>query len=280
MTAQNVRKMLFMLFEEGLMNEVIKVYNDYKYIIRDESLNILVNVAKAYTLNTSKNKQELDTIIQEILKSNPTEEFPDLKALCSKIYKDSNFEVPKNLKTNNETFYKSPELKIVSINGTSYEDTINLENLLRKYIKDKVIFRENVERVKDKWYKNHLKLIHAVETNDFEYGLKNSEFFLNFDKMPNVVLNEQLAPYLILIELLEAKQKLNPNIKIYETQEYKKLETILQDTKCALNLAYIKHWTLSKLDFLKCIADIKKHLIKIGYSENEIEDYTSEFLRF
>lgn len=278
MTSSNLRKIIFMLFEEGLMAEVKKLHSDYRYIINDGSLEIIRLVANAYT---AQNETDFFKTINELSKLSPTEEFPNIQALIGKLCVDAKESgtikgIPKQHIFNNEIFYKSPGLKFLSINGTQYEDTLNLEALLRKHIRDKVVFRENIEKHKDPWYKNHIKLIHAIETLDIDYGLEAGEYFL---KQP-VPSEGKMAPYLILIELLEAKQRTNPGSKIHETKEYKALETILKDTKYSLNLAYIKHWTIEKIDFYKAISEIKKHLAEIGFDKAELDNYSQGFLRF
>lgn len=281
MTPHNLKKMLFMFFENSLYDNILKTYKDYEYISKDASCEILNSIAKIWT---TTDKSKILNELESIWNSSPTMEFPNPKGIVMVTigqliaegdYNQTDFP-ERYLSATQENIYYSPNLNVMSINGEKYDKNLELVDTLNRHIGDTVVFRENIEALDDLWYKNYLKLIHSINTSDIEYSKSSQEFFLNFIDKPNS--EYLLQPYIILINLLEAEQRIHPESDISEDERFKKLENLLQDNLFALNLEYIKIWTKEKMDVLKGLASIKTHLTKF-YDYTEIEHHLDSLLK-
>lgn len=273
MTPETLRKVFFMLFEEGLLDDIQRFYYNYKYMINDISLEIIFLISKIYLSN---DKKEILSTLDEISNKPLTKEFPDIKSLVyfigNNLVNEKILTLPdiKKYPKSNGIHYKSPGNFVISINGTKKDNLMEIINLLHENIADKVIFRENIDNHPDKWDRNLLKLIHTINTGDLDYPKDAIEFFLSFTNTPKD--ENQLKPYTILLNIFEAKARLNQ----LTDDEYNRLYNILKETKFIFNLIYTKIWKIDKMEVLKEIASAKKD---VKADSQEIEEYLKNLIK-
>lgn len=248
MTQQNLKKMFFMLFEVEDYSHIIELHEKYSQLIRDPSIGIIYNIARG-VLNPS----DLKSVLEFLYRAKPTEEFPAPKGFIPGLITLHNatpqekYSQIKALPT-----YYSPGHNMVSVNGNDYDTEMDLVRRVNHYIGDTKIFRNLVEELKDRQYANYLKLIHALQTLDIEYGLKAAEEYLNGEV--------ELSVFILIINLLEAKQRISSDSDISQSEIYTKTYEAVKDTLYALNLAFVRKWHLSEFEFLKFLQSEKERL--------------------
>lgn len=263
-----------MLFEEGLLDDIQKFYYNYKYMVNDTSIEIIFLISQIYLSNDRK--EILNTLEKIFTETNPTKEFPNINALVyfigNNLVQEKILTAPdiKKYPVDNGIHYKSPGNFVISINGQRKDNLMELITLLHENIGDKVIFRENIDNHPDLWDRNVLKLIHSINTGDTDYPKDAIDFFLSFENSPKD--ENQMKPYTILLNIFEAKARLNQ----LTDEEYNKLYNILKETKFIFNLIYTKIWKLDKMKVLKEIADAKKY---VKMDPQEIEDYLKTLIK-
>lgn len=285
MNVLSLKKMMFMMFEQGLLDDVKKTFRNYKYAIRNDALEFMNRIAICYT--TKDSKILLETL-KEMWEATPSIEFPNpkgtVRTICEEAQKERTLDIsqipPEYLKADTTNIYVSPKYDLISINGNAYDEQVSLATLAIQNIGDKVIFRENIDSITDVWYKNYLKLVHSINTCDIDYANESIEFFLDIEGTPRG--DAELTPYNLIVDLFEAKYR----IEYKDTSKTKSLDSIyerlfdkLKDTKTSLNLIYLRIWTKDKVEVLKEIANQKSHLIEKGLSKHELENYIDKLLR-
>lgn len=280
MTTENIRKIMFMMFEESLLDDIIKTHKNYRYLINDKSLDFMCLIAKAHT---TKDEEFLKTL-KEMWDFEPTVEFPNPRGsvclICENALQEglvNKTQLPNEyLNVPKTNLYKSPNYNYISINGNSQDTKVSLTSLLQSNIADKVIFRENIDKVDDPYFKNHLKLVHCVNSVDLEYAQGAIEYFLGLN--PDGIFN--LSPYLIIIDLLEAKIRLNSQFSSKEVScEISELFKILKDTIHSLDVINLKMLYKEKMEVLNELKNQKEHLILLGIPRDEIEDKLDKLLK-
>ena len=279
MTNENIRKIMFMMFEESLLDDIVKTHRNYRYLINDKSLDFMNLIAKCYTTN---NTEELLKNLKEMWDFEPTIEFPNPKGsvrlICEESFKENKInktQIPEDyLKISKENVYVSPGYKLISINGQNYDKQLSLSSLLQSNIGDKVVFRENIDKVEDLFYRNHLKLVHCINSIDIEYSKEPIGFFLNVEGEPK---GSQLSPYLLILDILDAKQRLNNTIDTTLVDTFNKLQEKLKNTIHSLDVINLK--IQDKIECLKELNKQKEYLISIGLSKKEIESHLDKLLK-
>ena len=265
---------MFMMFEESLLDDILKTHRNYRYLINDKSLDFMNLIAKCYT--TKDSKALLETL-KEMWGFEPTVEFPNPKGfvclICESAIKEgliNKTQIPGDyLKAPKNNVYVSPGYNYISINGNKQDAQISLIMLLQSNIGDKVIFRENIDKVEDPYFKNHLKLVHCINSIDTEYAKGPIDYFLSLEGFTNI------APYLLIIDILEAKQRLGTPI----FEDLDKLLKILKDTIHSLDVINLKLLNKDKIDVLNELRKQKDYLISIGLPKQEIENYLDKLLK-
>ena len=275
MTQENIRKIMFMMFEESLLDDIVKTHRNYRYLINDKSLDFMNLIAKCHT---TSNADELLKNLKEMWDFEPTVEFPNPKGsvclICENALKEgiiNKTQIPEDyLKVPKNSIYVSPGYNYISINGNKQDEQISLIMLLQKNIGDKVIFRENIDKVEDLYFRNHLKLVHCINSIDTEYAKDSIDYFLNLEGFTNI------APYLLIIDILEAKQRLG-NTGILD--DFDKLLKILNDTIHSLDVINLKMYNKDKMETLNELRKQKDYLISKGLSKQEIESRLDRLLK-
>lgn len=258
----NLKKLFFMLFEIQDFKGITKLYFDYRYMVQDASIEIIHSIAKAITGTI----EERDENLQNLYNAKTTEEFPLPKGFIPEIFAARGESVtPKYADIKSAPGYHSPGYNMISVNGNTYDAEMDLVKKVNACLGDSVRFKELVDSLQDKNYSHYLKLIHALNTYDIDYGLEAAEYFLDKEI-------QNLSIFVLIINLLEAKQRLDLSNDISQSQIYKKLQEILKDTLYSINLLYIKKWTLPELDFIKEYKIVKDSLLKT-HPENVITEY-------
>ena len=286
MTNENIRKIMFMMFEESLLDDIIKTYRNYKYLINDKSLDFMLLIAKCYTSqikdSTKVGTPGLLEYLREMWDFEPTMEFPNprgsVRLICEESIskgKINKTQIPEDyLKVSKNNVYVSPGYKLISINGQNYDEQLSLSSLLNTNIGDKVIFRENIDKVDDPFYKNHLKLVHCINSIDVEYSKEPIEFFLNAEGYPS---KDQLSPYLLIIDLLEAKIRLNATLDTTLVDSLNKLLEKLKNTIHSLDVINLKF--SDKIECLKELKSQKDYLISVGLPKKDVETHLDRLLK-
>ena len=275
MTQENIRKIMFMMFEESLLDDIVKTHRNYRYLINDKSLDFMNLIAKCHT---TSNADELLKNLKGMWDFEPTVEFPNPKGsvclICENALKEgiiNKTQIPEDyLKAPKNNIYVSPGYNYISITGNKQDEQISLTMLLQKNIGDKVIFRENIDKVEDLYFRNHLKLVHCINSIDTEYAKDPIDYFLNLEGFTNI------APYLLIIDILEAKQRLG-NTGILD--DFDKLLKILNDTIHSLDAINLKMYNKDKMETLNELRKQKDYLISIGLSKQEIESRLDKLLK-
>lgn len=296
MTQQGVKNLVFLLFDEQLLNHVIEIYEKYDYLVDDDSIKIVYFISKIYT--TTEQKEIVDSI-KEIQKCEASEIFPDIKMLCCKLilnaYDNKLLEYAKMLLLfnkndldfalkNDPVVYNSPAIKIITLNSNSQDEQTNVVNKCLAYLDNKDIFRKEVEKVKDNEYKNMLKLRHAIQTIDYEYGFKTMKklielFYFNnmHSKITPTNFKEHLSSYIVIIDFISAFQLLD--YKFTNLIEYSKLKEMFKNTILSLTIDSFLILETSQKNVLQALTETKKYLKNIcNYTEDELNEYLHPIL--
>lgn len=237
-----------MLFEAEDYRHILELHEKYSQLIRDPSIGIIYNIARGVM-----DKNNLKGALEYLYNAKPTEEFPAPKGFIPGLIALHNapaqekYSEIKALPT-----YYSPGHNMVSVNGNLYDSEMDLVRRVNHYIGDTKIFRNLVCELTDKQYANYLKLIHALQTLDIEYGLEAANEYLNGEV--------ELSAFMIIINLLEAQQRVSSDLDLSQSEIYTKTYNAVKDTLYALNLAYIRKWYLSEFEFLKYLQSEKERL--------------------
>lgn len=248
MTQQNLKKMFFMLFEVEDYKHILELHEKYTQLIQDPSIGIIYNIARGVL-----NNGDLRASLEYLYNAKPTEEFPAPKGFIPGLIEHHNATTTeKYAKIKALPTYYSPGHNMVSVNGNTYDSEMDLVRRVNHYIGDPKIFRNLVNELKDTQYGNYLKLIHSLQTLDIDYGLKAAAEYLNGEV--------ELSAFMIIINLLEAQQRISSDNDISQSEIYIKTHEAVKNTLYALNLAYVRKWYLSELEFLKFLQEVKESL--------------------
>ena len=265
MTEINLNKMYFMLFDICAYEQIIELYKKYKYMTNDPSARIIYHISNALISDIS----ELQASIEYLYKAKATEEFPNPKGFIPSIIKERHTSAaPKYQSIENNPVYNSPQYNMITVNGNAYDDQMDLIRTLNRYLTDPVIFKNRVSELKDEWYAHYLKLLHAVQTNDIEYGLNAATYFIE-----NPV--RDFSPFMIIIQLMEARQRIDVDADL--SKLHSKMEAVLKDTIYSLNLIKLKKWKLSEIEYAKELNKQIKHL-ESNHSKEFIDDYMKSII--
>ena len=256
------------MFEADQHENIEKMYSNYRYMVNDGSLDIIHNISQALT---SKDRNKVAEGIKFLYNAKSTEEFPNPAGFIPEIQRLS------GVKVFNEDFelpiYNSPNYNMITVNGNKYDDQMDAVRAANNAIGDKVIFKEIIENVTDEVYAHHMKLVHSINTFDLDYGLEAAKFFT--DKVGQPI--KDLSPYILIVDILEAKQRSNMEEDISKTEVYQNLKKILRGTIYALNLHKIKVWTTPSVEYLKGLKSIKAELLANGHTEDDVESHLKSF---
>lgn len=182
-----------------------------------------------------------------------TEYFINPRGYIPLICKELNIPIPQKFNQINENpSYISPGYNMITINGTQYDAQMDAVRVANRLMGSEP-FKTAVEAISDTNYRNYLKILHAINGFDLDYGIKTASEILEGEK-------QDLITLVLIINLLEAKQRISPDENISNTELFKKLEQTLSGTLWCLNLFAIKKLTSNELEFLKELKNIKKHL--------------------
>lgn len=259
MTTTNLRKSMFILFESDQFENIEKMYSAYRYMVNDGSLEIIHNIAMALT-----NKEKTREALKFLYNAKSTEEFPNPSAFIPELQKLTGIRVFDNIKE--EPVYNSPGYNMITVNGNTYDDQMDLVRRANNALSDKVVFRGLIDEIKDVGYRQYLKLLHSISAFDLDYGIEAAEYFVDIKEGI-----KSLGPYILIVDILEAKQRLDIDADVSKLPVYKKLKNILNGTIYELNLYKIKVWTTDNITYLKGLKDVKARLIASGHKEEDLE---------
>ncbi len=293
----NLKKIIFMLFDKRLLDDVIRIYEKNTYVDKDIDTNIAYYVSKVYTSENSKDVMEYLSKIKEMPGSDI---FPDIKSLIISLainaydanileyssllslFKLDEIEYVKN---NNIVIYNTPAFYRITVNGKDFDSQLDLITKCQTYLGDKIIFRNNIEKLSKTSYKNYLKVRHSLETKDYEYGLeavKNLQELFYIEKLDKKVTQENykelLSDYIIILDFMSAFQILQ--YKFTNTVEYFRLKEMFKNLILELSVDSLLIMEKSKENVLKMIAETKKRLVEdVHVDLNEINEYLKPIIQ-
>lgn len=291
MVQKNLKQILFILFDEHLLTDVVKLYEKYDYLITDNDVKVIYNISKIYT------ETETDDVIKHLnaLKTlESSETFPDILMLRCKLAYNCH---EKNILTydkllslfnkkdldkalnDNPVVYNTPAYYRITINGNDFDDNLNNINKCLKYLDDKVIFRANVEKIDKPSYKNYLKVRHSLEVADYEYGfeaIKNLQELFYINKLDTKInknnFKELISDYIIILEFMNAYQITGK--KFTNTIQYFTLKKMFSNIILELSVDALLIGEVKKENVLKMLAETKKRLKEdIGYDDEELKKF-------
>lgn len=247
MTLFNLKKMFFMLFEEQDYKHIEDLYFNYRYMVQNEP-DIAILHAIAIALN-GKTQEGFEILAN----SKSTGIFINPGGYISAICDALKMPIPEKYRNIDVIpVYSSPGYNMITLNGTNYDSQMDAVRLANEFLGTPA-FKSQVEAIDDINYRNHLKLIHAINAFDLDYGIETALDIVNAEK-------QDLNTLALIINILSAKQRIDIDNDISKTELFAKLETILKDTLHSLNLLAIKKVYMNEIDFLKELNATKKHL--------------------
>lgn len=182
-----------------------------------------------------------------------TEHFINPRGYIPLICKELGIPVPQKYSNIEEVpSYASPGHNMITINGTQYDAQMDAVRIANRLIGTPA-FKTAVEAIADTGYRNYLKILHAINGFDLDYGISTASEILQGEK-------QDLSTLVLIINLLEAKQRISPDENISNTELFKKMQDALKDTLWSLNLLAIKKLTASEIEFLRELKDTKNQL--------------------
>lgn len=296
MTQKEIKKIIFILFDEKLLDDVVYTFEKYEYLIDCPDIKLAYLISKIYT---TEDDDEQIKYLKEIADFKASEIFPDIKILQNSLalecYENNLIEYSKLLnhfkkqdldfaKNYSGAIYNSPAYTRISINGSDFDDQMNYVNKCKVYIKDKIVFRQNINKITKIGYRDMLKVQHAIEVGDFEYGLeavRDLQEHFKVEKIASKInkenFREYISEYAIIIEFFNVFQILGKDITTLK--EYYTLKKMFHGIILELNVDSLLAIEAGELEALKQITETKKYLIDvIGYDEVEINSYLKEIL--
>lgn len=296
MTQKEIKKIIFILFDEKLLDDVAYTFEKYEYLIDCPDIKLAYLISKIYT---TKDDDEQIKYLKEIADFKASEIFPDIKMLQNSLalecYENNLIEYSKLLnhfkkqdldfaKNYSGAIYYSPAYTRISINGSDFDDQMNYVNKCKVYIKDKIVFRQNINKITKISYREMLKVQHAIEVGDFEYGLeavRDLQEHFKIEKIASKInkenFREYISEYTIIIEFFNVFQILGKDITTLK--EYHTLKKMFHGIILELNVDSLLAIEAGELEALKQITETKKYLIDVvGYDEIEINSYLKEIL--
>ena len=285
-----LRKIIFILFDEHLLSQVVEMFEKYEYIIENNPDGIEIKTAYLISkIYTTEDKSKVLDYLKQLGELEATDVFPDIKMLQCKLamncYENNLIEYSKLIATFNPVVYNTPALYRVSINSKDFDDNINNINKCLTYLGDKVVFRQTIDKVDRASYKNYLKIRHSLELGHYEYGFEAvrnlQELFyqegLN-TKLNSTNYKELLSDYIIILDFMSAFQLLGYNFT--DKPEYSKLKQMFKDIIIELSVDSLLILETSQENILKTIAETKKRLINdVKYDVSEIDAYIGPILQ-
>lgn len=240
-----------MLFEMQDFKHIEKLHSDYRYMVQDNpDIQIIFGIASA--VNAPDGNQDSFDLLWN---AKSTEHFINPRGYIPLICKELNIPVPQKYANITEVpSYISPGYNMVTINGTHYDAQMDAVRIANKLLGTPP-FKTAVEAIADINYRNYLKVLHAINSFDLEYGISAAYEILEGEK-------QDLNTLVLIINLLEAKQRTQLDENISETELFKKISQALQGTIWSLNLLAIKKLTSPELEFLKELKSTKDLLYK------------------
>lgn len=296
-----LRKIIFILFDEHLLSQVVEMFEKYEYIIENNPDGIEIKTAYLISkIYTTEDKSKVLDYLKQLGELEATDVFPDIKMLQCKLamncYENNLIEYSKLIATfnkndldyaqaNNPVVYNTPALYRVSINGKDFDDNINNINKCLTYLGDKIVFRQTIDKVDRESYKNYLKIRHSLELGDYEYGFEAvrnlQELFYQEGlgtKLNTTNYKELLSDYIIILDFMSAFQLLGYNFT--DKPEYSKLKQMFKDIIIELSVDSLLILETSQENILKTIAETKKRLINdVKYDVSEIDAYIGPILQ-
>lgn len=252
---ENLTKMFFILFELENFSKIIELYPKYPQVSRDPDIRIIYHISNAIT---NKSQESLEYLYN----AKSTEHFINPKGFIPRIL--ANNSVPSKYANIAEVGrYISPKYELISINSQKHDSEVELINRVNRAIGTPE-FPDLVDLLADKEYAQKLKILHAINAPDIDYGLKASEYFI---KNPNLQIIG------LIISLIEGSQIQNPDSDISETQLYRDILGIVKGTLFELNLIYIRKWNMDNFEFLKLLGETIENLEISGHPKSLISQH-------
>lgn len=291
MTPHNLKKTLFILFDQKLLDDVAKIYLKYEYMIEDNDVKIINLISKIYT---TTDQTKIIEYLNELGSFPPSDIFPDIKSLQCKLalncndagileysrmitlFKKSDLD---KIYSEDPVVYLSPAYTRISVNGKEYDEQLDYVSRCQNYLGDKNIFRSTIDKITRAGYKNYLKVRHSLETKDYDYGFKAVQNLIDlyFIEKMNMKVNkdnfrELLSDYVIIIDFMSAFQVLG--YKFTNTVEYHNLKKMFENIILSLSVSSLLIMETTNENVLKDIAQTKKNLKENhGYTDEELNDY-------
>ena len=239
---ENLVKLFFILFEIENFSKIIELQPKYPQLAKNPNIRIIYHISNAIV---NKSQESLEYLYN----AKSTEHFINPKGFIPRIL--ANNSVPSKYANITEVGrYISPKYEMISVNSQKYDSEMELINRVNRAIGTPE-FPDLIELIDDKAYAQKLKILHAINAPDIEYGLKASEYFV---KNPNLQIIG------LIISLMEGSQIQNPNTDISETQLYRDISDIVKGTLFELNLIYIRKWNTGDLEFAKLLSNAIERL--------------------
>lgn len=228
-----------------------KLHSDYRYMVQDNpDIQIIYGIASA--VNAPDGNQDSFDLLWN---AKSTEHFINPRGYIPLICKELGIPVPQKYASITEApSYASPGYNMVTINGSQYDAQMDAVRIANKLLGTPP-FKTAVEAIADINYRNYLKVLHAINSFDLEYGISAASEILEGEK-------QDLNTLVLIINLLEAKQRTQLDDNITESELFKKISQALQGTIWSLNLLAIKKLTSPELEFLKELKSTKDLLYK------------------